>query len=191
MHAAEDGVSCFEAATCQTPVPLCTPHRMQVAIAIVPDILSVAAETADVTPTNAVDPHSARLLRAARKAPLLLNTAHEPQVYFIEHGRRVKIGYTTNLGKRISSLSLRPSAVVLALWGDRQLEQALHLYFDPFRVEDSEWFRREAPVRSYMDGKRRHEDLEPVALAAELAEGFTSRRCCLWSGTWASTAGKS
>nr|WP_237497943.1 GIY-YIG nuclease family protein [Streptomyces sp. SID8377] len=132
-------------------------------------MLSLAVETADVTPTNAVDPRSAHLLRTAKRAPLLLHSTHEPQVYFIEHGSRVKIGYSTNLGKRISSLSLRPSAVALVLWGDRDLERALHIYFDPFRVEDSEWFRCTAAVRSYMDKKRRHEDREPVDLAAELA----------------------
>ncbi|MEV5007299.1 GIY-YIG nuclease family protein [Streptomyces sp. NPDC055692] len=72
-------------------------------------------------------------------------------MYFIEHGNRVKIGYTTNLRDRLSSLSLRPSNVVVTLQGGLDLEGALHAYFELYRVDDTEWFRYAVPIRAYVE----------------------------------------
>ncbi|MFF4146961.1 GIY-YIG nuclease family protein [Streptomyces sp. NPDC001698] len=159
----KDGNACTELPTCHEPVPLCTPHRMQVALAIVPQMLKDAAEAADVTVSSVVArqpstaallgslaPGTARIVRTARRATATLWSSHEPQVYFIRHGSRVKIGFTRNLGKRLNALSLRATEVIAVLDGDRDLERALHRYFGPFRIGTTEWFQDAQAIRTYV-----------------------------------------
>lgn len=108
--------------------------------------------------------HSEELNRAA--APYLRNSLtdpfsepvafdiptgkHEPLVYFIRHGDRVKIGTTTDLRKRVVGLSLRVDNVALILPGDAEVEHAYHRRFDALRVGDTEWFTDEPPLSDFI-----------------------------------------
>ncbi|MFF4900496.1 GIY-YIG nuclease family protein [Streptomyces sp. NPDC001068] len=151
----DDGGPCTEVATATRPVPLCTPHRLEVALGIVPDVLRRAVGTLDGATLGHLDERQARLVERARTVPVNLSGPHALRVYVIEHGHRVKIGYTTNLRERLASLSLRPGNVVLTLQGGRDLERALHVYFAPYRLDDTEWFRYAAPVRTWVEERTR------------------------------------
>jgi hypothetical protein len=94
-----------------------------------------------------------RFARSVTEAPVLLcadhrdlllaqcgrKPAHDPVVYFIRNGSRVKIGWTTNLKGRVRSLSLPMSAVLATMPGGPAEENALHRRFDSARC-DGEWF---------------------------------------------------
>jgi hypothetical protein len=79
---------------------------------------------------------------------------HDPVVYFIRNGDRVKIGYTTHLAARLSALSLRRDAVVLILDGDRRLESALHSRFAGKRIPRTEWFRWDQEIETFVTRKQ-------------------------------------
>ncbi|MFF0127336.1 GIY-YIG nuclease family protein [Streptomyces mirabilis] len=65
---------------------------------------------------------------------------HTPVVYFLRNGDRVKIGTSTNLRGRVSTLSLRPQNLVLVVEGDQATERAFHDRFMQQRVGFTEWF---------------------------------------------------
>lgn len=90
------------------------------------------------------------------------NVAHEPIVYFLRVGDRVKIGYTTNLRTRITALALRPDNVVLLLVGGRDLEQDLHMRFGNARLGETEWFRLTSEVANYIDEMRVRVGRDPI-----------------------------
>jgi hypothetical protein len=75
---------------------------------------------------------------------------HRPYVYFVRNGDRVKIGTSTNVRNRISSLSLRTSDIVLLLLGDRHGEQGLHRKFADLRIGNTEWFHYTGAVTEYV-----------------------------------------
>jgi hypothetical protein len=75
---------------------------------------------------------------------------HGPLIYFVRNGDRVKIGTSTNVRNRMSSLSLRITDVVLLLEGGRPTEQLLHRKFADLRVGDTEWFHFTGAVAEYV-----------------------------------------
>jgi hypothetical protein len=85
--------------------------------------------------------------------PSLLQGPHDPIVYFLGHRDRIKIGFTTNLKKRVNALALRPGSILLALDGSADLEQALHARFAPAQVGDTEWFDSTPEIRHYIDNR--------------------------------------
>ena len=98
--------------------------------------------------------------QVTRKKP----NVHESVVYFIRNGSRVKIGWTTNLRTRLSSLSLPPSAVATLIPGGPAEEKMLHKRFCRTRVKGTEWFEDSSAIKAYIAG---HEP-EPGAFAAKL-----------------------
>lgn len=79
---------------------------------------------------------------------------HEPLVYFIRNGNRVKIGYTTNLAARVAALTLTLRFVVLTLDGGRDLETIMHRRFAAERLEGTEWFVYSRRLREYIESER-------------------------------------
>lgn len=167
--ATDNDERCASDATARTPVALCTRHRMQVAMGIAPEMLGFAAQRyADEN-----------LTRTAQPITPTFHGTHEPIVYFILNGNRVKIGYTTNLIGRVRALAQATDNVILTLAGGRELESALHDRFARFRVGNSEWFEYRADIRAYVSSKDRKDlhtttndrpstDAEAVRDAAEL-----------------------
>jgi hypothetical protein len=84
--------------------------------------------------------------QATRRRP----NVHEPVVYFIRNGSRIKIGWTTNLRTRLSQLSLHPSAVALLVAGGPDEESHLHRRFGPARVGQTEWFESVSAIEDYI-----------------------------------------
>src|SRR5690348_15631784 len=147
----EEGAPCTDLATIAQPVPLCTHHQMQVAMAIVPEMLASAASFARRAQLPVErDSETHRAVSRARVAGIDLNGVHGARVYFVRNGDRVKIGYTTNLRGRLDALCLRAEAVLLLLEGGKDLESALHRYFAGHRVPNTEWFRYTGEIKTYI-----------------------------------------
>lgn len=136
MHCAahDDEQSCTDEPVMTAPVALCDFHRVQVVLAVVPELARN------------------RLVSIARPVSVdqLLSGPHAAVVYFIGHGSRVKIGFTTNLKARVNALALRTDSILLALNGGLDLERALHAHFAVERVDDTEWFKLTPEIRRYV-----------------------------------------
>lgn len=133
---------CPSAPVLTDPVRLCAAHALQVARQALPQILDAAA-----IHLNPPGPYSDRL----DVSSLLSAGGHEPVVYFIRHGERIKIGTTRNLRGRIAALSLRAEDALLALKGDEAFEGTLHTHFAHLRDGDTEWFEAAPELRRYAD----------------------------------------
>lgn len=150
----EDGTPCIDLATITQPVPLCTHHQMQVAVAIVPEMLASVLSMPKRPPVPEVcDAATIRLATKAKPVGLDLSGTHGDRVYFVRNGDRIKIGYTTGLRGRLGALCLRPDAVLLLLQGGKGLEAALHRYFSAHRIGATEWFRYAEEIEKYIDRK--------------------------------------
>lgn len=125
------------------PVPLCTYHRWEIAVGVDPDLRNRIP----------APPHPHHLVVEARPTPVPSVGKHSPVVYFMALGNRVKIGFTANLGQRLTQMSIPRSSATLTLDGGRDLEAALHQRFAGLRINGSEWFRLEPPLTDYMAAK--------------------------------------
>lgn len=149
-NADDEGRLCNREPVMLRPVALCHAHRIEVALAVLPDLLRdqlAVAHRDPVAPVPRLD-----LVAAARTATAgdLLDGVHDAVVYFIANGGRVKIGYTTNLRSRLGSLTLRSDAVLLALHGGPDLERALHVRFAAYRNGNTEWFELAPEIFRYI-----------------------------------------
>ncbi|MDX3353910.1 GIY-YIG nuclease family protein [Streptomyces sp. ME01-24h] len=82
-----------------------------------------------------------------------LTGKHEPVVYFLLNGDRVKIGYTANLKARLTALSLRPQNLLLLLDGGQNLEYDLHRRFHAHRIADTEWFHFAEEIQEFIKAR--------------------------------------
>lgn len=147
------GAQCPSPATLAEPVPLCDEHKLQVVMAVVPDLLGSALRDAQTVASRALPADIAHMVSSAQAAPMPSTDPHSALVYFMANGGRVKIGYTKSLFSRISALSLRQDAVLLLLHGGTELERALHAKFGAHRVADSEWFELTPDVIHFIADK--------------------------------------
>lgn len=76
---------------------------------------------------------------------------HDPVVYFLRNGDRVKIGTSTNIVDRSYKLTLHPNDVVLLLQGGTELETRIHERFKDQRLSGTEWFRLSGDLKRYLD----------------------------------------
>lgn len=80
--------------------------------------------------------------------------AQEVHLEDLAHEGLIKIGYTTQIAKRVQSLNARgprPIQIVALLTGSRALERALHRRFARHRMQ-GEWFRPHAEILDYVRG---------------------------------------
>jgi hypothetical protein len=150
----DEGRPCHREAAVLRPVALCHPHRIEIALTVVPDLLRdglEAALTSVATPVAVRDD----LVATATATPVenLLHGVHDSVVYFIANGGRVKIGFTTNLKSRLAALALRSDSVLLALHGGPELERALHARFVKYRNGNTEWFEMAPEVFRYASSR--------------------------------------
>lgn len=89
------------------------------------------------------------MLQLKRQRP----SVHAPLVYFIRNGTRIKIGWTTNLKSRLSSLSLPAGAVALTVPGGPQTEAAMHRQFARARVARTEWFEAIPELEAFITAR--------------------------------------
>lgn len=139
------------------PVALCELHRMQVALLVVPDALTMLVRQAK-TGLNRLslpaDERAAVIAGARPKAAgAYMGGVHGPVVYFMENGDRIKIGHSTNLRSRVRALSLQDKDVLLLLQGGLTLERALHSTFAKERIDATEWFMKSERLISFIESK--------------------------------------
>ena len=78
---------------------------------------------------------------------------HEPLVYFIRNGSRIKIGTSTNVRSRVRALSLRPEDILLTLPGGADVERSYHRKFSALRIDNTEWFRVDRELVDFIIAK--------------------------------------
>lgn len=95
------------------------------------------------------------LVESARPVDLdpIRTGRHEPVVYFVLNGTRIKIGYTTNVASRLRAFALPADSVLLLLSGGARLEAALHRRFTRYRVGDTEWFDISVDILRYVGSR--------------------------------------
>jgi hypothetical protein len=90
------------------------------------------------------------LVQSGRKKPAV----HDPVVYFIRNGSRIKIGWTTNLKGRLQTLSLPQDSVELTIPGGPSEEDWLHQKFHGARVGRSEWFEVCPEIEAFIEQRK-------------------------------------
>jgi hypothetical protein len=88
--------------------------------------------------------------QATRKRPYI----HDPLVYFIRNGSRIKIGWTTNLKGRLLGLSLPRDAVALTVPGGPAEETLMHNRFRSARVGRTEWFEATPELEEFIEHRK-------------------------------------
>lgn len=79
-------------------------------------------------------------------------------VYFIQCGEFVKLGFTTDLGRRLSGYLMHTPydvKVLASMPGDRRLEKSLHRRFVKHHHR-GEWFRLSSEILDYINDLPRH-----------------------------------
>jgi hypothetical protein len=130
---------------------------------------SVTKKLADATPRTYYyawkggprlrgNPGSAEFIASYREATAPPPTTPFPErgqsvVYFILVGKAIKIGFSTDLRRRIKEFrcaTAEPIHFLVAVAGDRQLESRLHTRFASSKIRN-ELFRRDQPLRDFID----------------------------------------
>ncbi|MFE7398834.1 GIY-YIG nuclease family protein [Streptomyces sp. NPDC057557] len=157
---------CRTASVTGTKIRLCADHKDEITMVLAQDVARTdiknlvglqeqgagrwKAPTIPVYRGVEVAPTDAAIVRE-----LPPSGQHDPIVYFLLNGDRVKIGYTTNLLVRITALSLRRENVILALDGGRDLEARLHRRFREHRIRSTEWFNFGKEIQEYARARPR------------------------------------
>lgn len=75
------------------------------------------------------------------------STKHEPVVYYMRLDRLVKIGWTTDLKRRVSSIA--PQGVMAIEPGGKNIEERRHIEFAALRSH-REWFWLRDPIAAHI-----------------------------------------
>ena len=114
------------------------------------NVMRIATRTERVSGSHQLDAVLSRLGYDPDK--WFAATERNDGVYFVKAGRFVKIGFSTNVAKRLAALQtsqphkLRLLAVVE---GDLSTESALHARFAELRHQ-GEWFRWKDPLKNFV-----------------------------------------
>jgi hypothetical protein len=112
-----------------------------------PDILRRAIEKGRADYRNAAE-HRERLAAIAARRP---TPVPNELVYYVRIGNRCKIGYTSNMSKRMATIN--PEEVLVTEPGTLDLEHMRHREFAHLRTH-GEWFRLEDPLTSHIERLR-------------------------------------
>lgn len=134
---------CTDQSFIDYPLPLCRRHALMVSLNVTDRLHANALSGATTTGLD--------IEEAAVASPdVWKQTSHPPIVYFLTNGDRVKIGTSTNVTARVSTLSLRKSNAALLLQGGNDLENALHNHFECDRIAKTEWFVLSPRIQDYI-----------------------------------------
>ncbi|SDC05576.1 Meiotically up-regulated gene 113 [Bradyrhizobium brasilense] len=81
------------------------------------------------------------------------NSLEGANIYVVGFGPYIKIGYSTDLRRRIEDLECRlpePLVIHATFPGSRKIEAALHGKYDGLRLR-GEWFRNEGPLAAWVN----------------------------------------
>lgn len=86
-------------------------------------------------------------------------------IYFYKTNNTVKIGVTTKLNNRVSSINTcnpysKDSEIILVLEGDREKEKEFHKKFKQYRI-NGEWFLLSDEIINFISNNK-HNDINPI-----------------------------
>ncbi len=84
---------------------------------------------------------------------LFIRGSHDPIVYFIRNGHRVKIGTSTSLVRRVTDLTLEWDNVLCVIPGGHDVEGQMHSRFESLRINGTEWFSLAGDLVPYLRDK--------------------------------------
>lgn len=99
---------------------------------------------------------------------------HEPLVYFVRNGSRIKIGWTTNIKGRMTALALPMSAVELTIPGGPAEEDMMHSRFHASRISRTEWFESTEELEDFIRQTCAEQEQGSAALIHPACSGLTT-----------------
>lgn len=155
---------CRILATTKEPLRFCLDHEEQASVLL--------AHTAGVAKVRELETSLTRSVTTwtrkygYRAHPVPQNTQHAPLVYFARRERLIKIGTTTNLPQRMTSLHAQDLATEP---GDLVRERQLHRRFEHLRASgrSREWFHPGSDLIAYINELRAVSGIQPVGSPAQ------------------------
>lgn len=124
--------------------PLCMEHAKKLTVQVM------------LLTSNTIRPITGKMNNRAidRLAPKRERASKPGLVYFVQFGDRIKIGYTTNLDRRMEAV---PNDKILALVaGSMADERKYHAKFDDIRIT-GEWFANDPRLTDFIKTLPKHE----------------------------------
>ncbi|WP_331756194.1 GIY-YIG nuclease family protein (plasmid) [Streptomyces sp. NBC_01590] len=141
---------CFNYPLIKHPIELCRRHALMISLNVTDVLHATALAGRDVT---GIDIERV----SAPPNHIWTQPSHQPVVYFLANGDRVKIGTSTNIAARVSALSFRRSNALILLQGGQELEAALHSHFGADRIGRTEWFALSPRIHAYITRRQEAE----------------------------------
>lgn len=139
-----NGSFCGAAAAPGAPYPICQHHLIQLARHTLENAKAIADGTAN-TPESYWNRHVRKMKEA------------QSVVYYIDLlDGTAKIGYTTNLRRRMQSLFVAPEQLLAVELGGREKETQRHKQFAHLRVNRTERFRLTPELRNHSADRKKH-----------------------------------
>ncbi|MEW1754087.1 GIY-YIG nuclease family protein [Streptomyces angustmyceticus] len=165
--------TCTDDPFIQQPLHLCRQHALMVSLSVT-DVLHANALAAATSADLDID-------RVAVASDSVWSEAsHQPVVYFMVNGDRVKIGVSTNITARAGALCLRKENTALLLQGSYDLEGALHAHFEADRIGQTEWFVLSPRIQDYI---ARRKQADAVLRQPQISPARTSEADSSTAGT--------
>jgi hypothetical protein len=148
---------CRILATTKEPLRFCPDHEQEAA--------TLLAQTAGETRLRELEEALERSPRTWNRrygfgiSPLPQNPQHAPVVYFARRERLIKIGWTSQLPKRMKQIPARALAIEP---GDIVRERQLHHRFAHLLADRREWFHPGPDLIAYINALREADDLPTI-----------------------------
>jgi len=149
---------CRILAATKEPLRFCPDHEEEAA--------SLLAHTAGAAKVRELDRGLEQTIRTWNRrygfgiTPFPQNPTHAPLVYFARRERLIKIGWTTQLSKRMRAI---PAKVLATEPGDIVREKQLHIRFGHLLAHGREWFHPEPDLVAYVNELRDTDNLPPIS----------------------------
>lgn len=156
------GEFCDAPAAEDMPFPICGWHTIK----LYRHVSDMTTEDRDrlIPPSNVAPAMNAANDKRARNKAIELVIAGRPAVYAARFPESViKIGYTSNLVKRLASFDTKGAELIGFKVGTYEEEQAIHASLKPHVVRGREWYRPHPEVLAVVNQMRKNFGLEPLA----------------------------
>lgn len=120
-------------------LPLCEAHFRAVGLRFIDERTTGGQTFREVQRREERDQREALLAREIERGRIATEhraaLAAQSVVYYVQTGRYIKIGFTSDLKRRLSELRLHPTAVIVTEPGGRALEAQRHEEFAEERID--------------------------------------------------------
>jgi hypothetical protein len=144
-------------ATTKDPLRFCAEHQEQAATLLAH--IAGAAKVRELDEALERTPYTWNRRYGYAITPLPQSMMHAPLVYFARRERLIKIGYTTQLRRRMLAIPARPLATEP---GDIVRERQLHRRFHHLLADKREWFHPGPDLIAYINQLREADGAPPL-----------------------------